>query len=119
MINNINRNYYDVGNNTNTFNKNTLKQQIKAPSEQCEAVVTRMKDELQKSILIAIKIINEENITNTEEKFINTKYPDIKKLAEKLNKEKLETPMLLKFPLIISSGMTVATLLIILLLFLL
>ena len=93
MINNINRNYYDVGNNINTFNKNTLKQQIKAPSEQCEAVVTRMKDELQKSILIAIKIINEENITNTEEKFINTKYPDIKKLAEKLNKEiaKLKT----------------------------
>lgn len=89
MINSINKNSYDVGNKTNmtTSNKDQLKQQIKTPSQECEAIVSRIKDELEKAGLIAMKIISGENINKSEKKFINLKYPDIKKLAEKLKED--------------------------------
>lgn len=98
MINSINKNSYDVGNKSNmtTSNKEQLKQQIKTPSQECEAIVGRIKDELQKSTLIAMKIISGENINKSEEKFINLKYPDIKKLAEKLNKDIKQLKILIK-----------------------
>lgn len=98
MINSINKNSYDVGNKTNmaTSNKEPLKQQIKTPSQECEAIVNRIKDELQKATLIAMKIINGENINKSEEKFINLKYPDIKKLAEKLNEDIKQLKTLIK-----------------------
>lgn len=98
MINSINKNSYDVGNkiNVNTSNKEPLKQQIKTPSQECEAIVSRIKDELQKATLIAIKIISGENINKSEEKFINLKYPDIKKLAGKLKKDIKQLKILIK-----------------------
>lgn len=98
MINSINKNSYDVGNKTNmaTSNKEQLKQQIKTPSQECEAIVSRIKDELQKATLIAIKIISGENINKSEEKFISLKYPDIKKLAEKLKKDINQLKILIK-----------------------
>lgn len=98
MINSINKNSYDVGNKSNmtTSNKEQLKQQIKTPSQECEAIVGRIKDELQKSTLIAMKIISGENINKSEKKFINLKYPDIKKLAEKLNKDIKQLKILIK-----------------------
>lgn len=98
MINSINKNSYDVGNKTNmtTSNKEQLKQQIKTPSQECEAIISRIKDELQKATLIAMKIISGENINKSEEKFINLKYPDIRKLAEKLNKDIKQLKILIK-----------------------
>ena len=98
MINSINKISYDVGNKSNmaTSNKEQLKQQIKTPSQECEAIVSRIKDELQKATLIAMKIISGENINKSEEKFINLKYPDIKKLAEKLNKDIKQLKILIK-----------------------
>ncbi|MGL5650731.1 MAG: hypothetical protein ACRDDE_03155 [Paraclostridium sp.] len=98
MINSINKNSYDVGNKTNvtTSNKEQLKQQIKTPSQECEAIVSRIKDELQKATLIAMKIISGENINKSEEKFMNFKYPDIKKLAEKLKKDINQLKLLIK-----------------------
>lgn len=98
MINSINKNSYDVGNKTNmtTSNKEQLKQQIKTPSQECEAIVGRIKDELQKATLIAMKIISGENINKSEEKFINFRYPDIKKLAKKLNKDIKQLKILIK-----------------------
>ena len=98
MINSINKNSYDVGNKTNmtTSNKEQLKQQIKTPSQECEAIVARIKDELQKATLIAMKIISGENINKSEEKFINLKYPDIKKLAEKLKEDIKQLKILIK-----------------------
>ena len=98
MINSINKNSYDVGNKSNmaTSNKEHLKQQIKTPSQECEAIVSRIKDELQKATLIAMKIISGENINKSEEKFINLKYPDIKKLAEKLKEDIKQLKILIK-----------------------
>ncbi|WGX76606.1 hypothetical protein QJS64_05595 [Paraclostridium bifermentans] len=98
MINSINKNSYDVGNKTNmtTSNKEQLNQQIKTPSQECEAIISRIKDELKKATLIAMKIISGENINKSEEKFINLKYPDIKKLAEKLNKDIKQLKILIK-----------------------
>ncbi|MCU9812310.1 hypothetical protein [Paraclostridium sp. AKS81] len=98
MINSINKNSYDVGNKSNmtTSNKDQLKQQIKTPSQECEAIVIRIKDELQKATLIAMKIISGENINKSEEKFINLKYPDIKKLAEKLKEDIKQLKILIK-----------------------
>lgn len=98
MINSINKNSYDIGNKSNrtTSNKEQLKQQIKTPSQECEAIVGRIKDELQKATLIAMKIISGENINKSEEKFINLKYPDIKKLAKKLNKDIKQLKILIK-----------------------
>lgn len=98
MINSINKNSYDVGNKSNmtTSNKDQLKQQIKTPSQECEAIVIRIKDELQKSTLIAMKIISGESINKSEEKFINFKYPDIKKLAEKLKEDIKQLKILIK-----------------------
>ncbi|MDM8129820.1 hypothetical protein QUV80_15380, partial [Paraclostridium benzoelyticum] len=98
MINSINKNFYDIGNKSNMTksNKEQLKQQIKTPSQECEAIVGRIKDELQKATLISMKIISGENINKSEEKFINLKYPDIKKLAEKLNKDIKQLKVLIK-----------------------
>lgn len=95
---NINKNSYDVGNKTNMAigNKEQLKQQIKTPSQECEAIVIRIKDELQKATLIAMKIISGESINKSEEKFINLKYPDIKKLAEKLKEDIKQLKILIK-----------------------
>lgn len=98
MINSINKNYYDIGNKSNmtTSNKEQLKQQIKTPSQECEAIVIRIKDELQKATLIAMKIISGESINKSEEKFINLKYPDIKKLGEKLKEDIKQLKILIK-----------------------
>ncbi|WP_394863494.1 hypothetical protein, partial [Paraclostridium bifermentans] len=98
MINSINKNSYDVGNKSNmtTSNKDQLKQQIKTPSQECEAIVIRIKDELQKATVIAMKIISGESINKSEEKFINLKYPDIKKLAEKLKEDIKQLKILIK-----------------------
>ncbi|WP_419742483.1 hypothetical protein [Paraclostridium dentum] len=98
MINSVNKNSYDVGNKSNMAisNKEQLKQQIKTPSQECEAIVSRIKDELQKATLIAMKIINGENINKSEEKFIKLKYPDIKKLAEKLKEDIKQLKILIK-----------------------
>ncbi|MCU9814261.1 hypothetical protein [Paraclostridium sp. AKS73] len=95
---NINKNSYDVGNKTNMAigNKEQLKQQIKTPNQECEAIVIRIKDELQKATLIAMKIISGESINKSEEKFINLKYPDIKKLAEKLKEDIKQLKILIK-----------------------
>lgn len=95
---NINKNSYDVGNKTNMAigNKEQLKQQIKTQSQECEAIVIRIKDELQKATLIAMKIISGESINKSEEKFINLKYPDIKKLAEKLKEDIKQLKILIK-----------------------
>lgn len=98
MINSINKNSYDVGNKSNmtTSNKDQLKQQIKTPSQECEAIVIRIKDELQKATVIAMKIISGESINKSEEEFINLKYPDIKKLAEKLKEDIKQLKILIK-----------------------
>lgn len=98
MINSINKNSYDVGNKSNmaTSNKEQLKQQIKTPSQECEAIVSRIKDELQKATLIAMKIISGENINKSEEKFMNLKYPDIKKLAGKLKEDIKQLKIIIK-----------------------
>lgn len=95
---NINKNSYDVGNKTNMAigNKEQLKQQIKTPNQECQAIVIRIKDELQKATLIAMKIISGESINKSEEKFINLKYPDIKKLAEKLKEDIKQLKILIK-----------------------
>ena len=98
MINSINKNSYDVGNKSNmaTSNKEQLKQQIKTPSQECEAIVSRIKYELQKATLIAMKIISGENINKSEEKFMNLKYPDIKKLAGKLKEDIKQLKIIIK-----------------------
>lgn len=98
MINSINKNSYNVGNKSNMAisNKEQLKQQIKTPSQECESIVIRIKDELQKATLIAMKIISGESINKSEEKFIKLKYPDIKKLAEKLKEDIKQLKILIK-----------------------
>lgn len=98
MINNINRNSYNAGTNAKITinNKELIKHPVKTPSEECEVIVNRIKKEIEKASLIAIRIINEEKLTTAEEKFITNKYPDIKKLAQGLREESKELKSLIE-----------------------
>ncbi|CEK36921.1 hypothetical protein [Paraclostridium sordellii] len=90
MINNINKNSYNV----NTYTEIPIKTNDESDTKQNGILeinnkdfLLKLKEELENSQLIAIKIIIEEPITKNEEKFIDKKYPDIKQFAKETKEE--------------------------------
>lgn len=96
MINGVNKNSYDVvkikpNNGDLSLVKNNMVKEnndnTKSIGTELSEIVNKIKNELEEAISIGFKIINEENISKSEEKFITINYPDIKKIAEKLKNE--------------------------------
>lgn len=90
MINNINKNSYNV----NTYIEIPIKTNDESDTKQNGILeinnkdfLLKLKEELENAQLIAIKIIIEEPITKNEEKFIDKKYPDIKQFAKETKEE--------------------------------
>ncbi|GAA0105871.1 hypothetical protein UT300013_24950 [Paraclostridium sordellii] len=90
MINNINKNSYNV----NTYTDIPIKTNDELDTKQNGILeinnknfLLKLKEELENAQLIAIKIIIEEPITRNEEKFIDRKYPDIKQFAKETKEE--------------------------------
>ncbi|QYE98349.1 hypothetical protein [Paraclostridium sordellii] len=90
MINNINKNSYNV----NTYTDIPIKTNDESDTKQNGILeinnkdfLLKLKEELENAQLIAIKIIIEEPITRNEEKFIDKKYPDIKQFAKETKEE--------------------------------
>lgn len=90
MINNINKNSYNV----NTYTEIPIKTNDESDTKQNGILeinnkdfLLKLKEELENAQLIAIKIIIEEPITKNEEKFIDKKYPDIKQFAKETKEE--------------------------------
>ena len=90
MINNINKNSYNV----NTYTEIPIKTNDESDTKQNGILeinnkdfLLKLKEELENAQLISIKIIIEEPITRNEEKFIDKKYPDIKQFAKETNEE--------------------------------
>lgn len=90
MINNINKNSYNV----NTYTEIPIKTNDESDTKQNGILeinnkdfLLKLKEELENAQLIAIKIIIEEPITRNEEKFIDRKYPDIKQFAKETKEE--------------------------------
>ncbi|RGX07071.1 hypothetical protein [Paraclostridium sordellii] len=90
MINNINKNSYNV----NTYTEIPIKTNDESDTKQNGILeinnkdfLLKLKEELENAQLISIKIIIEEPITKNEEKFIDKKYPDIKQFAKETNEE--------------------------------
>ncbi|CEO13254.1 Uncharacterised protein [[Clostridium] sordellii] len=90
MINNINKNSYNV----NTYTDIPIKTNDESDTKQNGILeinnkdfLLKLKEELENVQLIAIKIIIEEPITKNEEKFIDKKYPDIKQFAKETKEE--------------------------------
>lgn len=90
MINNINKNSYNV----NTYTDIPIKTNDESDTKQNGILeinnkdfLLKLKEELENAQLIAIKIIIEEPITRNEEKFIDRKYPDIKQFAKETKEE--------------------------------
>ncbi|CEN97073.1 Uncharacterised protein [[Clostridium] sordellii] len=90
MINNINKNSY----NLNTYTEIPIKTNDESDTKQNGILeinnkdfLLKLKEELENAQLIAIKIIIEEPITKNEEKFIDKKYPDIKQFAKETKEE--------------------------------
>lgn len=90
MINNINKNSYNV----NTYTEIPIKTNDESDTKQNGILeinnkdfLLKLKEELENTQLIAIKIIIEEPITKNEEKFIDKKYPDIKQFAKETKEE--------------------------------
>lgn len=90
MINNINKNSYNV----NTYTDIPIKTNDESDTKQNGILeinnkdfLLKLKEELENAQLIAIKIIIEEPITKNEEKFIDKKYPDIKQFAKETKEE--------------------------------
>ncbi|MFR6018355.1 MAG: hypothetical protein ACLUG9_12465 [Paraclostridium sordellii] len=90
MINNINKNSYNV----NNYTKIPIKTNDESDTKQNGILeinnkdfLLKLKEELENAQLIAIKIIIEEPITKNEEKFIDKKYPDIKQFAKETKEE--------------------------------
>ncbi|MFR4164224.1 MAG: hypothetical protein ACLT0R_16550 [Paraclostridium sordellii] len=90
MINNINKNSYNV----NTYTDIPIKTNDESHTKQNGILeinnkdfLLKLKEELENAQLIAIKIIIEEPITKNEEKFIDKKYPDIKQFAKETKEE--------------------------------
>ena len=90
MINNINKNSYNV----NTYTDIPIKTNDESDTKQNGILeinnkdfLLKLKEELENVQLIAIKIIIEEPITRNEEKFIDRKYPDIKQFAKETKEE--------------------------------
>lgn len=90
MINNINKNSYNVNNYTEipikTNDESDTKQNGILEINNKDFLL-KLKEELENAQLIAIKIIIEEPITKNEEKFIDKKYPDIKQFAKETKEE--------------------------------
>lgn len=90
MINNINKNSYNV----NTYTEIPIKTNDESDTKQNGILeinnkdfLLKLKEELENAQLISIKIIIEEPITKNEEKFIDKKYPDIKQFAKETKEE--------------------------------
>ncbi|CEO27525.1 MAG: hypothetical protein ACLR2K_15480 [Paraclostridium sordellii] len=90
MINNINKNSYNV----NTYTEIPIKTNDESDIKQNGILeinnkdfLLKLKEELENIQLIAIKIIIEEPITKNEEKLIDKKYPDIKQFAKETKEE--------------------------------
>jgi ethanolamine utilization cobalamin adenosyltransferase len=90
MINNINKNSYNV----NSYIKPSLNNNDKIAQKQStlkdietKDFLLRIKEELKNVELIAIKIIKGEKLTPSEQRLINEKYTDIKKLAQQSKEE--------------------------------
>lgn len=90
MINNINKNSYNV----NTYTDIPIKTNDESDTKQNGILeinnkdfLLKLKEELENAQLIAIKIIIEGPITRNEEKFIDRKYPDIKQFAKETKEE--------------------------------
>ena len=90
MINNINKNSYNV----NTYTEIPIKTNDESDTKQNGILeinnkdfLLKLKEELENAQLIAIKIIIEEPITKNEEKLIDKKYPDIKQFAKETKEE--------------------------------
>lgn len=90
MINNINKNSYNV----NTYTEIPIKTNDESDTKQDGILeinnkdfLLKLKEELENAQLISIKIIIEEPITKNEEKFIDKKYPDIKQFAKETKEE--------------------------------
>lgn len=90
MINNINKNSYNV----NTYTEIPIKTNDESDTKQNGILeinnkdfLLKLKEELENAQLIAIKIIIEKPITKNEEKFIDKKYPDIKQFAKETKEE--------------------------------
>ncbi|CEP81918.1 hypothetical protein QJR30_01870 [Paraclostridium sordellii] len=90
MINNINKNSYNV----NTYTDIPIKTNDESDTKQNGILeinnkdfLLKLKEELENAQLIAIKIIIEEPITKNEEKFIDKKYADIKQFAKETKEE--------------------------------
>ncbi|CEN76817.1 Uncharacterised protein [[Clostridium] sordellii] len=90
MINNINKNSYNVNNYTEipikTNDESDTKQNGILEINNKDFLL-KLKEELENAQLITIKIIIEEPITKNEEKFIDKKYPDIKQFAKETKEE--------------------------------
>lgn len=90
MINNINKNSYNV----NTYTEIPIKTNDESDTKpngileiNNKDFLLKLKEELENIQLIAIKIIIEEPITKNEEKLIDKKYPDIKQFAKETKEE--------------------------------
>lgn len=90
MINNINKNSYNV----NTYTDIPIKTNDESDTKQNGILeinnkdfLLKLKEELENAQLIAIKIIIEEPITKNEEKFIDKQYPYIKQFAKETKEE--------------------------------
>lgn len=90
MINSINKNSC----NMNSYIKPSVKNNDKITPKQnalkdieAKDFLLKVKEELKNIELIAIKIIKGEKLTQNEQRFINEKYPNIKKLAQQSKEE--------------------------------
>lgn len=89
MINNINKNPYNMNPYTNIPTKinGEIKQAQNNFQEIDKNLLKQIKEQIQNAELIAIKMIKGERLTTNEKKFISEKYPDIKETAEQSIKE--------------------------------
>lgn len=89
MINNINKNSYNMNPYTNIPTKinSEIKQTQSNFQEIDKNLLKEIKEQIQNAELIAIKMIKGERLTKNEKKFISEKYPDIKETAEQSIKE--------------------------------
>lgn len=89
MINNINKNSYNMNSYTNIpkKNNNEIKKTQNNFQEIDKNLLKQIKEQIQKAELIAIKMIKGEGLTTNEKKFISEKYPDIKETAEQSIRE--------------------------------
>lgn len=84
MINNINKNSYNMNPYTNVPTKinDEIKQTQNNFQEIDRNLLKQVKEQIQNAELIAIKMIKGERLTTNEKNFISEKYPDIKETAE-------------------------------------